>query len=382
MVINMVVVTKGAGPRVRSFGAASPSTPLPGKQMAIDADLAAGLMTAEEAGRAAAKSRPRPISTARWTVRSKFVKGDAIAGAADPGAQRDRRLLPRHDQPRLSASLAAERYVTLAVGDALVAQVPVAAALDRRRDDRDPRVRQPRPFGPDRRPVLQSRHLARRSPAYLLAIGLIPAMPQTIFLPAAAIAGRCWWKLRQRAQQPHPPVEPVDRARSRADRPRRGQRPHAGHGRSRLRPGPADRRPPRLAAGLRGSPGCASSCARNSASSSRNSASATRSNCRPTITASCSAACRSAARTSAATRSWRSTPATSSARPRTASAKAPAIPASAARRSWIDKAQKDHAIAEGYLAVDSGTVVATHLNQLLSNSSRNNCSGPTRSTTC
>jgi flagellar biosynthesis protein FlhA len=67
MIINMVVITKGAG-RVSEVSARFTLDALPGKQMAIDADIAAGLMTAEEAAPAAAKWRPRPTSTARWTV--------------------------------------------------------------------------------------------------------------------------------------------------------------------------------------------------------------------------------------------------------------------------------------------------------------------------
>ncbi|WP_394659355.1 FHIPEP family type III secretion protein, partial [uncultured Novosphingobium sp.] len=78
MIINMVVVTKGAG-RVSEVSARFTLDALPGKQMAIDADLAAGLMTADEA-----KARRREVATeadfyGSMDGASKFVKGDAVA---------------------------------------------------------------------------------------------------------------------------------------------------------------------------------------------------------------------------------------------------------------------------------------------------------------
>jgi flagellar biosynthesis protein FlhA len=78
MIINLVVITKGAG-RVSEVSARFTLDALPGKQMAIDADLAAGLMTAEEA-----KARRREIATeadfyGSMDGASKFVKGDAVA---------------------------------------------------------------------------------------------------------------------------------------------------------------------------------------------------------------------------------------------------------------------------------------------------------------
>ena len=67
MIINLIVITKGAG-RVSEVSARFTLDAMPGKQMAIDADLNAGLLTPDEAKARRRKSRPRPISTARWTV--------------------------------------------------------------------------------------------------------------------------------------------------------------------------------------------------------------------------------------------------------------------------------------------------------------------------
>jgi flagellar biosynthesis protein FlhA len=190
---------------------------LPGKQMAIDADLAAGLINAQEA-----KARRREISTeadfyGSMDGASKFVKGDAIAAVLILGVNIVAGFCLGMLSHGLTAADAAQKYVTLAVGDALVAQVPslllsIAAAVIVTR-------------------VADSRDLAGQiggqfaAPSTWLpvavvlgAIGMIPAMPQTVFLPAAAIAGWIWWNLKKRAQRhkeasAEPPAAPPDPAR-------------------------------------------------------------------------------------------------------------------------------------------------------------------------
>ncbi len=205
MIINMVVVTKGAG-RVSEVSARFTLDALPGKQMAIDADLAAGLLTADEA-----KARRREVATeadfyGSMDGASKFVKGDAIAALLILGVNIIAGFTLGMISHGLTAGDAAQKYVTLAVGDALVAQVPslllsIAAAVIVTR-------------------VSDSRDLAGQiggqlgNPATWLpvavilgAIGMIPAMPQTIFLPAAALTLWLWRKLSQRAARPAPLAE-------------------------------------------------------------------------------------------------------------------------------------------------------------------------------
>ena len=197
VIINMVVVTKGAG-RVSEVSARFTLDALPGKQMAIDADLAAGLLTAEEA-----KARRREVSTeadfyGSMDGSSKFVKGDAIAALLILGVNIIAGFCLGMISHGLSAGEAAQTYITLAIGDALVAQVPslllsIAAAVIVTR-------------------VSDSRDLAGQiggqfaAPSTWLpvavvlgAIGMIPAMPQTIFLPAAGLALWLWNTLRKRA---------------------------------------------------------------------------------------------------------------------------------------------------------------------------------------
>ena len=207
MIINLVVVTKGAG-RVSEVSARFTLDALPGKQMAIDADLAAGLLTADEA-----KARRREVATeadfyGSMDGASKFVKGDAIAALLILGVNIIAGFCLGMISHGLSAGEAAEKYITLAVGDALVAQVPslllsIAAAVivTRVSDSRDlagqigGQLANPGTWLP--------------VAVILTAIGVIPAMPQTIFLPAAGLAFWLWHALSKRAARPPVTVEEV-----------------------------------------------------------------------------------------------------------------------------------------------------------------------------
>jgi flagellar biosynthesis protein FlhA len=196
MIINLVVVTKGAG-RVSEVSARFTLDALPGKQMAIDADLAAGLVTAEDA-----RTRRRDVATeadfyGSMDGASKFVKGDAIAALLILGVNIIAGFCLGMISHGLTAADAAQRYITLAVGDALVAQVPalllsIAAAVivTRVADTRDLAGQIGGQFGDPRifLPVAM----------ILTAIGAIPAMPQRVFLPAAALAFWLWNTLRKR----------------------------------------------------------------------------------------------------------------------------------------------------------------------------------------
>ncbi|MEL6738532.1 MAG: FHIPEP family type III secretion protein, partial [Pseudomonadota bacterium] len=200
LIINMIVITKGAG-RVSEVSARFVLDALPGKQMAIDADIAAGLITAEEARERRSQVTVEADFYGSMDGASKFVKGDAIAALLILGVNVIAGLALGMISHGMSAAEAGEQYITLAVGDALVAQVPAlllsiaaAAIVTRVSDKRDLTGQIGGQFADTRTwlPVT----------VILLAIGLVPAMPQIIFLPAAAIAGGIWWTLRQRAAQP------------------------------------------------------------------------------------------------------------------------------------------------------------------------------------
>ena len=130
VIINFVVITKGAG-RVAEVAARFTLDAMPGKQMAIDADLNAGLINDKEA-RQRRKSPRKPISTERWTVRSKFVRGDAVAAVVITLVNILGGLTIGVLQQGMSLSAAAQTYTLLTVGEGLVAQVP-ALIIDRRR---------------------------------------------------------------------------------------------------------------------------------------------------------------------------------------------------------------------------------------------------------
>ena len=214
MVINLMVVTKGAG-RVSEVSARFTLDALPGKQMAIDADLAAGLMTADEA-----KARRREIATeadfyGSMDGASKFVKGDAVAALLILGINVIAGLVLGITTHDLSAGEAAQFYITLAVGDALVASVPalllsIAAAVI------VTRVSDARDLTGQIGGQLSDPKIWLPVGCILTVIGCIPAMPQSIILPLAGGAFWLWNQLRKRQvaaeTQPEPEVV-VDPAR-------------------------------------------------------------------------------------------------------------------------------------------------------------------------
>lgn len=199
IIINLVVITKGAG-RVSEVSARFVLDALPGKQMAIDADVAAGLMTSEEARKRRAEVGIEADFHGAMDGASKFVKGDAIAALLILAVNVIAGIALGMLYHGLGVAEAARVYVTLAVGDALVAQVPAlllsiaAAALVTRVADASDLAGQISSQFADARGWL---------PVALVlgALGLIPAMPQMLFLPAGGLALWLWHILRRRARQ-------------------------------------------------------------------------------------------------------------------------------------------------------------------------------------
>ncbi|MCG6119227.1 MAG: flagellar biosynthesis protein FlhA [Blastomonas sp.] len=200
MIINLVVITKGAG-RVSEVSARFTLDAMPGKQMAIDADLNAGLMTPEEA-----KARRVEVATeadfyGSMDGASKFVKGDAVAGVLILVVNIIGGIILGMVSHDLSISEAASNYTMLAIGDALVAQVP-ALLLSIAAASIVTRVNSPFDL-PGQISGQFGIAKAWVPVAGILGImGLLPGMPHMIILPAAAIAGFIAWKL----SRPKPPV--------------------------------------------------------------------------------------------------------------------------------------------------------------------------------
>ncbi|MGN6690591.1 MAG: flagellar biosynthesis protein FlhA [Sphingopyxis sp.] len=210
MIINLVVITKGAG-RVSEVSARFTLDALPGKQMAIDADLNAGLLTPDEA-----KARRQEVATeadfyGSMDGASKFVKGDAVAGLLILFVNIVGGLILGMFSHGLSFSEAGSTYVTLAIGDALVAQIPAlllsiaAAAIVTR-------VTSPHDLSGQIGTQFASPHVWFAVGGVLFILGLVPAMPQMLILPAAAIAGAIGWQLRKNAalaETAPPPAAPA-----------------------------------------------------------------------------------------------------------------------------------------------------------------------------
>jgi flagellar biosynthesis protein FlhA len=196
MIINLVVITKGAG-RVSEVSARFTLDALPGKQMAIDADLNAGLMTPEQA-----KARRQEVATeadfyGSMDGASKFVKGDAVAGVMILTINIVGGIVLGTLSHGLALQDAAKTYVLLAIGDALVAQVPAlllsiaaAAIVTRVSSPLDLAGQVTSQFGKSAAWIPVA--------AIMGVLGLLPGMPHLIVLPAAIGAGVLAWQLRKK----------------------------------------------------------------------------------------------------------------------------------------------------------------------------------------
>nr|WP_234987877.1 flagellar biosynthesis protein FlhA [Lysobacter spongiicola] len=195
--INFVVVTKGSG-RIAEVSARFILDALPGKQMAIDADLNAGLLTREDAKARREEVREEADFYGSMDGASKFVRGDAIAGLLILVINLVGGLLIGIIQHDMSFSTAAEVYALLTIGDGLVAQLPsllvstaVAMLVTRatREQDMGPAVSK-QVFGHKRALIVASLLLG--------LIGIVPGMPNLPFLVLSAVLGYAAWKLHKR----------------------------------------------------------------------------------------------------------------------------------------------------------------------------------------
>ena len=216
MIINLIVVTKGAG-RVSEVSARFTLDALPGKQMAIDADLNAGLITPDEA-----KAKRLEVSTeadfyGSMDGSSKFVKGDAIAAVLILAANVIGGLILGPVSHGMGIADAAKTYILLAIGDALVAQLPAlmlsiaAAAIVTRVTSKHDLSGQ---IGSQFNSVRTWTPVA----VILGLLGLMPGMPHLVLLTFAALAGAMAWHLHKKSKLPVIPEiveadEPVDASR-------------------------------------------------------------------------------------------------------------------------------------------------------------------------
>ncbi len=138
VVINFIVITKGAG-RIAEVSARFTLDAMPGKQMAIDADLNAGLIDEDEARRRRAEVAQEADFYGSMDGASKFVRGDAIAGILILVINIIGGLIIGVMQHDMSLADAARNYTLLAIGDGLVAQIPALVISIAAGHDRQPR---------------------------------------------------------------------------------------------------------------------------------------------------------------------------------------------------------------------------------------------------
>ncbi len=207
VVINFIVVTKGAE-RIAEVSARFTLDAMPGKQMAVDADLNAGLIDEKEAKRRRAEVAEEANFFGSMDGASKFVRGDAVAGILILLINIVGGFAVGVLQHGLSATEAANSYILLAIGDALVAQIPgllisVAAAMVISRVGKEDEVGQQ---------IVQQLFASPRvfamASAILLLLGLIPGMPNLVFLGMGSALGYAAWAMHRKQQEP-PPAEPA-----------------------------------------------------------------------------------------------------------------------------------------------------------------------------
>jgi flagellar biosynthesis protein FlhA len=200
VVINFVVITKGAG-RVAEVAARFTLDAMPGKQMAIDADLNAGLIGEDDARRRRSEVAREAEFYGSMDGASKFVRGDAVAGIVIMLINLVGGLIVGMAQHNMEFAMAAKNYTLLTIGDGLVALVPgliisIAAGMvvTRVSDDRD--------IGQQFMvQMFRNWRVLAITGGIVGFLGLIPGMPNFVFLLLASSLGWMSWKMMQAEQK-------------------------------------------------------------------------------------------------------------------------------------------------------------------------------------
>jgi flagellar biosynthesis protein FlhA len=199
-IINFIVVTKGSG-RISEVTARFTLDAMPGKQMAIDADLNAGLITQEEARTRRGEVRQEADFYGSMDGASKFVRGDATAGILILIINMLGGLGIGMMAHGMAFSDAARTYTLLAIGDGLVAQIP-ALLLSTAVAIIVTRVSSAQDMGGELSKQLFGQPRALAIAASLLGVmGIIPGMPNLPFLMMAALCGGGAYMLNKRAKE-------------------------------------------------------------------------------------------------------------------------------------------------------------------------------------
>ncbi|WP_017220965.1 flagellar biosynthesis protein FlhA [Moritella dasanensis] len=200
MIINFAVVTKGAG-RISEVSARFTLDAMPGKQMAIDADLNAGIIDQEQAKQRRAEVTEEADFYGSMDGASKFVKGDAVAGLLILFINIIGGLIIGIMQHDLSFSEASEIYTLLTIGDGLVAQIPslllsIAAAIIVTRQNKDEKL------GTQVTSQMVANPKALAVVAIIMTVmGLVPGMPHLAFIGFGVLTGAWAWRLMKQADK-------------------------------------------------------------------------------------------------------------------------------------------------------------------------------------
>lgn len=197
VVINFVVITKGAG-RVAEVSARFTLDAMPGKQMAIDADLNAGLIGEDDARRRRSDIAREAEFYGSMDGASKFVRGDAVAGIVIMLINVIGGLIVGVLQHNMEVALAAKNYTLLTIGDGLVAQIPsliisIAAGMvvTRVSDERDVGQQFIAQMFNNWRSIAVTAGIVG-------SLGLVPGMPNLVFLLLSGGMGWMSWKMMER----------------------------------------------------------------------------------------------------------------------------------------------------------------------------------------
>jgi flagellar biosynthesis protein FlhA len=208
VVINFIVITKGAG-RIAEVSARFTLDAMPGKQMAIDADLNAGLIGEDEARRRRLEIASEADFYGAMDGASKFVRGDAIAGILILFINIIGGLAIGMLQHDMALSAAANNYILLAIGDGLVAQIP-ALVISTAAGLVVSRVGKGEQTGKQLMSQLTAQPQALVIAAVVLGVvGLVPGMPHIAFLLLAAGMGAIARVLLRRQLAPAPVAAPA-----------------------------------------------------------------------------------------------------------------------------------------------------------------------------
>ena len=199
VIINLVVITKGAG-RVSEVSARFTLDAMPGKQMAIDADLNAGILTPEEATARRQEIGNEADFYGSMDGASKFVKGDAVAGLLILAINILGGLIIGIAQHDMAVGDAAQAYILLSIGDGLVAQIPslllsIATAIIVTRVSSTQDMAQH---------IGGQVNLSRAwvpTAVVMFIIGLVPGMPNELFVAFAGMAAAAAYFARQSEAQ-------------------------------------------------------------------------------------------------------------------------------------------------------------------------------------